>query len=898
MNPLKHKLANEWMRQDDASPEEALDTWNTMEAEFKANRAMTQEPRTMAQEPRIPFAKAGQVDSANNVKKGQELGKGINQVSNGPNSIRYTAIHGGTESMKKKGPTTNYKTLKEAVDQRASLIKEFGEVKYSGEGKLKYTWENFTKDPKFEEFFKTQLTKDPSIIKVIKEYDLDKNNLEEIFNTLRKEVTNTEQLKRGLITGEKIVSANVFSRLEDKFKYTYKPQLGTIGTREIAKLMDLPELEVSKFMSQMNEAYPSPLERKTKDGINRASALERANIFKNKLDELGIEYNQTVANPKNIKYKKQAVKPAGKWRFTINEDQTKKLENTPRLFKKALQPGTVVGTEKIKDIGTKLSKASDEYKKFGYSKDRTAIQELGTAINRSFDAMGYDDLKKYVKKNPKLLNMVELGFNAKLGEFDTVKIDKLSESQLRQSVFMEADHIRGRSTIKYDAATKKILDGLGIEYPKNLYLIPKMINSSVKQKVENWIATHPNETKKIKMLDQKFKDYGMSYWNRDTGSYGGVKPKNIATDISHLGLDVEELLQNNQSVDKPERLLAKLKQIKIIQSLGYGKDEAGFIATEMLQDFGKMGLKGTKLLRWLQLEYDVLFEGLIYDYHRRYKGQEPELARESLWLPKMIAKAAPELWKKAGFEPFKAGVWEGPDTVLEKRLYEIRGTEKENLGKVIGENKLVKNYIDNQKRMEEISSEWDNIDTQKKGSSRAQPSPEQVESFENQQAALAEEYQKLDQLNKPDSLSGYHSAYQTAKEKQDTKYGVKATEAHKKRVESHGGQQRFEKEQANKRRRAVEDKYPTLTKAKVDKKLEDVGLYIDTDLRSYKGQTVQRPEGLKYIGKPALKPDSKRGMSYDDVRDYWKDLDKQSYYADNFKMEKAEGGIMNLKKKW
>ena len=52
MNPLKHKLANEWMRQDDASPEEALETWNTMEAEFKLNRAALQEPRTMAQEPR------------------------------------------------------------------------------------------------------------------------------------------------------------------------------------------------------------------------------------------------------------------------------------------------------------------------------------------------------------------------------------------------------------------------------------------------------------------------------------------------------------------------------------------------------------------------------------------------------------------------------------------------------------------------------------------------------------------------------------------------------------------------------------------------------------------------------------------------------------------------------
>ena len=96
--------------------------------------------------------------------------------------------------------------------------------------------------------------------------------------------------------------------------------------------------------------------------------------------------------------------------------------------------------------------------------------------------MSYDDLKKYIKKNPKLLNMVELGFNGTLGEFDKINIDDLSEAQLRQSVFMEADHIRGRSTVKYDPATKKIADGLGIEFPKNLYLIPKMINQLINQK--------------------------------------------------------------------------------------------------------------------------------------------------------------------------------------------------------------------------------------------------------------------------------------------------------------------------------------------------------------------------------------------------------------------------------
>ena len=43
----QYKLANEWMREESATPEEALNTWNEMEAEFKANRAMSQEPRIM-----------------------------------------------------------------------------------------------------------------------------------------------------------------------------------------------------------------------------------------------------------------------------------------------------------------------------------------------------------------------------------------------------------------------------------------------------------------------------------------------------------------------------------------------------------------------------------------------------------------------------------------------------------------------------------------------------------------------------------------------------------------------------------------------------------------------------------------------------------------------------------
>jgi hypothetical protein len=57
----QYKLANEWMREESATPEEALNTWNEMEAEFKANRAMVQEPRIMdlADGGRIELSDAG-----------------------------------------------------------------------------------------------------------------------------------------------------------------------------------------------------------------------------------------------------------------------------------------------------------------------------------------------------------------------------------------------------------------------------------------------------------------------------------------------------------------------------------------------------------------------------------------------------------------------------------------------------------------------------------------------------------------------------------------------------------------------------------------------------------------------------------------------------------------------
>jgi len=360
--------------------------------------------------------------------------------------------------------------------------------------------------------------------------------------------------------------------------------------------------------------------------------------------------------------------------------------------------------------------------------------------------------------------------------------------------------------------------------------------------------------------------------------------------------------------------------------------EAGFIATDMLEDFGKMGFKGLKLLNWLQLEYDVAFESLIYDYHRRYAGHEPGLAREALFLPKILAKYFPDLSKLPFvgglFEPYEAGILEGPAEVLEKRLYERKDDE----GKVIGENKLIKSYIDNNKRMEEISSKYRSLEFKKDApeSGRwsmkedvAHPRLDPIAKIENQQAILADEYKKLEQLNKPDALTGYHTAYTTALEKQDTEYGVKATEAHKKRLgvvdipwdivnpnemlnynqnvekRLERAQERFESEQADKRRKAIEDKYPTLTKSQIDKMLEASGYVIDPNIAKYKKDLeFLTKEDILTKYQPAFPPGvkTKPVSTYDMIKGLLSDEDKLAYFADNFRVEKAGGGMAGIRR--
>jgi len=516
-----------------------------------------EERNSRAEGGRIPFGKAGLADPENNVKKGQDLGEGIAQRlkytnQKGENTIRY--VTSGVKDTSSK----EHKTFKNAQNYRKNLIEKYGDpsIPVLKEYKGIYSYKELAKDPDFVDFWKAKVDGDQlitrpgkfkgeekvenAIQKVSKKHKLKPNDYEGIWNKTVEETRISEAIRKNTAFGKgkkKLISPALLRNLIETFKESYKPNVGTIDTSKMEKLLKLPKGELSKLMSNIEKPYPKEaLQFAKSDTVSR---INKAASLKEILNKEGITYSKPARGSglgKNYRFRLDPDKNKADAKF-------KKLENSKTFgFPKQTTPKPQ--TQSVKQIITTLSKQSDEYKKFGYGRDREAINNLTNALNNSMKAMSDKELYNFVNKNPKIKNLVTASFDAKEGKIINIPLKNLSIDQIRTRAKFEVDHIRGRATVNFDPATKKILDGINIEYPKNLYIIPKAINNSVKKQVENFVSNFPNQTQKIKNLDNYFKTNKLTYFNRNTGKYGGYKPSSSALDISHLGITKKKELEN------------------------------------------------------------------------------------------------------------------------------------------------------------------------------------------------------------------------------------------------------------------------------------------------------------------------------------------------------------------
>ena len=158
------------------------------------------------------------------------------------------------------------------------------------------------------------------------------------------------------------------------------------------------------------------------------------------------------------------------------------------------------------------------------------------------------------------------------------------------------------------------------------------------------------------------------------------------------------------------------------------------------------------------LALEAAIEAAFYGYGRQ-EGESHEQARENLFFPKIMAKYAPGLWEELGFKPFKTGVWEGPEKLIEEELI---GTRWDPSGKV----NLAAEYADGMKALEDEYANASKIDFEL-GILNNQWRPGSEEQIEAKEQELRDSYDRIEELQiNIKEGTPIHDAYVAAQEKQ------------------------------------------------------------------------------------------------------------------------------------
>ena len=347
-------------------------------------------------------------------------------------------------------------------------------------------------------------------------------------------------------------------------------------------------------------------------------------------------------------------------------------------------------------------------------------------------------------------------------------------------------------------------------------------------------------------IGKNCKAYGGRVNFQDAGAVGVSQCMKNAIDEHNKNLKSEDLTVRNAARSKQFNI-NKTKNMKNILNLG-----------------GKGVSKAVRFGKSLGIEFEPIFEGAFYEWGRR-NGYTHEQALEETFFAKMLPE---EVQKDVLGAETKTGIWEGAEPLLEKEL--------------IGTNEVVQRYVNNEKALMAAQQKYNDLyrahQVATEGERGYGIDPEKVESSAKALEATWEEMNMLE-----DKLDLDRDTYQAAVEKQQHTQGMRAFEYGE---YGSGDTEKLAKQRERRRQREMEEKFPLMSKLELNKQLEDVGLYVDPKLR-YKGQTVQRPEGLKKLT---------GGWTTDKARDYFRDLDKSAYFADNFRMEKAGGGIAGIRR--
>ena len=451
------------------------------------------------------------------------------------------------------------------------------------------------KDGQFKKFFEEYLTKESKIevagrTRQSKLWPIIKN----ILKSLPKNASTKdkyEAIKNYQIRGSEfgytggtaqrkmgdIIVSNITNSFQDAAKGVNK-----INIKQLAD--EIPAYSYKSLQAIFGNSKKDP----KKYSGNAKQNIINSKIFVEKLKDIGVVTAQGD------------IKKARAGRAYLFEPLTEDVKLKLKELKPLRSPKSDYDNLKFRRLVESFSRASEDYKKFGFSKDATALtntaNNLNSAIIEEFtskpfglqtgkkpnislidNAMSKDDvaqLRQFIEDNPKIKNVLSITFDpsGKNGTyFKPRDLDKLSGGQLLKDILVEKDHIFPVKEIevleKPTRTSMGVLKGGALsETPFNKVLTTGYFNNSLRNKIQNFLNSGAIKEDAVKQINNTLKGLDTTIYHNGE-YYGGKITPSIEKQINRLGYDKFDIEKNViQNIKDQDVAIKDLKKQKFSDS--------------------------------------------------------------------------------------------------------------------------------------------------------------------------------------------------------------------------------------------------------------------------------------------------------------------------------------------
>ena len=379
----------------------------------------------------------------------------------------------------------------------------------------------------------------------------------------------------------------LIAKINESFRKAEKQGFDKLNIKKLADA--IPAYNYKTLQAIFGNAKRNPNLIKVVDQTtkNKKQQIINAKNFVKKLKELGVVITQ-------------GEKKKGAYLFEpLTEEVKEKLKDLKPL--KETKPDYQFS--KFRNLVTIFAKASEDYNKFGFSKDALVLTRAADSLNSALiqeftskplgllkkgkssvsfldSAMSKNDvdkLRQFIEDTPQIKNVLSIAFDptGKNGTyFKPRNLNKLSGGQLLRDILIQKDHIFPVKEVSMiEKPTRTTIGKFGpggalLETPFNKVLTTGYFNNSLRNKIQNFLNSGQliNQKEAIKQIDNTLKGLDTTIYHNGN-YYGGQITPSVERQIKKLGFDKFDIQEDVvKNIKEQDAAIKKLKDQKFSDS--------------------------------------------------------------------------------------------------------------------------------------------------------------------------------------------------------------------------------------------------------------------------------------------------------------------------------------------